>query len=201
MRWSISLATACHPASRNPATAGAQESACSFCGQLHIFSPPRKNVAAPKSGLSPAPPQAIRSGQGQRERLQGRRGRGRRARWGGSYQLSAPWRGGGKQPLQKRRPQHCWGLCRHFRKKENPEQIWRGFHRAVIAVLFKDVTATPPTEHNSGGNGASFEVSQSQPTPEQNKPRILNKHSRVGLSPWLPGTSLLSTKEIILSSR
>ena len=62
----------------------------------------------------------------------------------------------------------------------------------MIAVLFKDVTATPPTEHNSGGNGASFEVSQSQPTPEQNKPRILNKHSRVGLSPWLPGTSLLS---------
>lgn len=84
------MATACHPASRNPATAGAQESACSFCGQLHIFSPPRKNVAAQKSGLSPAPPPAIRSGQGQGERLQGRRGRGRLARWGGSYSAFSP---------------------------------------------------------------------------------------------------------------
>lgn len=43
-------------------------------------------------------------------------------------------------------------LCCHFRKKENPEQIWRGFHHRVIAVLFKGVTVTPPTERNSDGN-------------------------------------------------
>lgn len=30
------------------------------------------------------------------------------------------------------------------------------FTRTVIAVLFKDVTVTPPTEHSSDGNGASF---------------------------------------------
>ena len=90
MRCSMSLATACHPASRNPATAGTQESACSFCGQLHIFSPPRKKVATQKSGLSPAPPHAIRSGQGQRERLQGWRGRGRLAPLGGHCSAFSP---------------------------------------------------------------------------------------------------------------
>lgn len=43
-------------------------------------------------------------------------------------------------------------LCCHFSKKENPEQIWRGFHHRAIAVLFEDVTVTPPTEQNSERN-------------------------------------------------
>ena len=95
MRWSISLATACHPASRNPATAGAQESACSFCGQLHIFSPPRKNLAAPKSGLSPAPPRGNQEWAGAEGETAGPAGQGEAGPLG--WELSA------LSPLARRR--------------------------------------------------------------------------------------------------
>lgn len=67
----MSLATACHPASRNPATTGTQESVCSLCGQLHIFSPPckkkKKKRLIQKSGLSPTPQAITRWSKGRAE--------------------------------------------------------------------------------------------------------------------------------------
>lgn len=44
MRGSGGLATARHPASRNPATTGTQEPVCSLCGQIRIFSSPWKKI-------------------------------------------------------------------------------------------------------------------------------------------------------------
>lgn len=112
-----------------------------------------KKKSCYKSQASSPTPSNHEVDRGQRERLQcaGRAG-GRLVPMGGSYTALS------SSALRKRSScrngSHSTAnvLCCHFRKKKNPEQIWRGFHHTVIAVLFKDVTVTPPTEHNSDGN-------------------------------------------------
>ena len=155
MRCSMSLATSCHPASRNqPRLEPKNQRVHSVVSST--FFPLLEKKLLHKSQASPPLPlkqSGVDRGRGRDSRAGGAGGGW--PPWVGIVQLSVPWRGAGKEPLQKRRPQRCWVLCCHFRKKENPEQIWRGFHRTVIAVLFKDVTVPPPTEHNSEGNGAS----------------------------------------------
>lgn len=129
MRCSMSLATACHPASRNPATTGTQESVCSLCGQLHIFSPPskkKKKKLLQKSGLSPTPQAITRWSKGRAERLQGWQSRGG---WVGR-QVCGSYTSSSSSAL-RRETAGCTNssrstgdvLCCHFRKKENPEQI------------------------------------------------------------------------------
>lgn len=100
MRCSMSLATACHPASRNPATTGTQESVCSLCGQLHIFSPPCKKKKGKKVATKVRPPSHSLSNhridEGQSQRL-----RGWPPGWTGKHvgvtHLLAPRRLGGKR--------------------------------------------------------------------------------------------------------
>lgn len=73
---------------------------------------------------------------------------------GGGWPPRVERREGGSYTASRRETTGCTNgshstadvLCCHFRKKENPEQIWRGFHHTVIAVLLKDVTVSPPTE-------------------------------------------------------
>nr|KAF6418727.1 hypothetical protein HJG63_008752 [Rousettus aegyptiacus] len=79
MRCSMSLATACHPASRNPATTGTQESVCSLCGQLHIFSPPckKKKNSCYKSQASSTPKAIAMWTKGRAGTRAGRAGGGR----------------------------------------------------------------------------------------------------------------------------
>lgn len=94
MRCSMSLATACHPAPRNPATNGTQESVCSLCGQLHIFFPSlqRKKKSGYKSQASLPPPKQSRDRLRAEPKAAGlpplTPGVGRQARW--SYTSSSP---------------------------------------------------------------------------------------------------------------
>lgn len=129
MRCSMSLATACHPASRNPATTGTQESVCSLCGQLHIFSPPckkKKKKSCYKSQASLPPLKQSRGGARAELRLQGWQSRGG---WVGR-QVCGSYMSSSSSAL-RRETAGCTNssrstgdvLCCHLRKKENPEQI------------------------------------------------------------------------------
>lgn len=97
MRCSMSLATACHPASRSPAATGTQESVCSLCGQLHIFSPPckkkeRKKRKGYKSQASLPPPKQSQErlrAEPKAEGLPPSPGIGRQAGWSDTFSSSS----------------------------------------------------------------------------------------------------------------
>lgn len=117
----MSLATACHPASRNPATTGTQESVCSFCGQLHIFSPPRKKKSCYKSQASSPTPSNHEVDPGQRETLQraGRAG-GEAGPHGWELHSSQFLSIEEKEQLQKRQPRHCQRIVLSLQEEEKP---------------------------------------------------------------------------------
>ena len=117
----MSLATACHPASRNPATTGTQESVCSFCGQLHIFSPPRKKKkAATKVRPLPHPPSSHEGGpraEGDTPALAGHGGR--LVPMGGSHAAFSS-SASRKRSSCKRHPQHCRRIVLSLQEEEKP---------------------------------------------------------------------------------
>lgn len=89
-RYSRGLATSRHPASGNPATTGTQESVCSLCGQLHIFSSPWKKIKRAATKIRPVShlPSNHEVGQEQSPKAPGLYTRGA---W-------FPWAGGKKAP-------------------------------------------------------------------------------------------------------
>lgn len=125
MRCSMSLATACHPASRNLARTGTQESVCSLWGQLHIFSPPWKKKLLQKSGLSPTSQAITRWTQGRTERLRGLVGRERLAPrgWAGSVWGHTSFRSSvlrGKWPVHEQQAQRCQRIVLSLQEHGKP---------------------------------------------------------------------------------
>lgn len=126
------LATARHPASRNSATTGTQESVCSLCGQLHIFSSPWKQIkkAARKSGLSPTSQVIMSWAESRAERLR-LCTRGGWFPWVGTEAhrqemptVPQPWGEGNDTGLTAAMtaatpPQTCWAVTLGRRKTQN----------------------------------------------------------------------------------
>lgn len=118
-RCSRGLATVRHPASRNATATGTQESVCSLCGQLHIFSSPWKQIkkAARKSGLSPTSQVIASWGESRGGRLQA---------WVGTRCLRclSLGEGGSDTGLTAAMtaatpPQTCWAVTLGRRKTQN----------------------------------------------------------------------------------
>lgn len=160
----MSLATACHPASRNPATTGTQESVCSLCGQLHIFSPPckkKKKKAATKVRPLPLRKQ-LRCGPRAELGLglaeQGEGG------WVGRpvcglhvFQLLSVKKG--NDGLHEQWPQHWRRIVLSLQEERKPRTNLTWFPPQGDCSPVQGCHITPPTE-SSDGNEASFEVSQ-----------------------------------------
>lgn len=190
MRCSMSLATACHPASRNPATTGTQESVCSLCGQLHIFSPPskkkKKKTATKVRPLShPSSNHEVEQGQSWKTPgLAEQRGMGGQASvWQlHVFQFLSVKEGNGW--LHEQQPQHWRRIVLSLQEEGKPR---------TNLTWFSPQGDCSPVQgcHSHATHWAELQMEirplskclKSGLIPEQYKPRILKKHNPLGLSP------------------